>query len=197
MKRFQWSQFASTLALIVALGAGAAYLSQAQTGGLRREPGIIMTTGQFIPARTCVGTVKKGDLLQLDSTGGVLAASTSTTTGIIGVAAQACAATATLTVPSSTPVQVSGVATVVASASIAVNDRVGAPTVSGGEGRVKTLTTTLAGIITAGTTAVTGSTATGVLTITSGSQAASIIAGRALTGATTAGDSISILLGQQ
>ncbi len=194
MKQFNWSQFLTTLVLVVSLGAAAAYYSQAQTGGLRREPGIILTTGTYIPARTCVGTVVAGNLLQLDSTGGVLAASTSTTTGIIGIAQRACSVAGNPY--TNTAVQVSGVATVIASASVAVNDRVGAPTVSGGEGRVKTLTTTLAGIITAGTTAVTGSTATGVLTITSGSQAASIIVGRALTGATTAGDSLTILLGQ-
>ena len=86
-----------------------------------------------------------------------------------------------------TQVQLTGIVTVVADATITIGDRVGAPTSTAG--CVKTLASTLA--VASGGTTVTSSAANGA--IVSGDSGSSRILGRALTGGTV-GQSISILL---
>lgn len=167
--------------MIVALGYLAAMFSQAQTGGLRREPGFILTRGNFVEL-TCGGTISANDALYLDSSGYVERAATSSqTTTLIGVANAACASGGT------TQVQISGIASVLADATVSVGDRVGAPTSTAG--RVKTVASTLA--IASGATGVTSSAANGA--IVSGDPGTSRVLGRALT-AGTVGQTISILL---
>jgi hypothetical protein len=173
--------FLLLLLAIAALGYVAATLSQAQTGGLRREPGVIFTKGTFVEL-ACGGTVSANDALYLDSNAAVQRAATSAqTTTLIGVANAACVSGGT------TQVQISGTASVVADATITVGDRLGAPTSTAG--RVKTLASTLA--VASGGTAVTSSAANG--TIVTGDPGTSRVLGRALT-AGSAGQTISILL---
>ena len=168
------------IALCAILAFGALY-SFSQGGGLRRESGVIFTRGTFVEL-TCGGTVSAGDALYLDSSGNVQRAATSAqTTTLIGVANAACISTGT------TQVQLTGIVTVVADATITIGDRVGAPTSTAG--CVKTLASTLA--VASGGTTVTSSAANGA--IVSGDSGSSRILGRALTGGTV-GQSISILL---
>ena len=158
---------------------------EAQTGGLRREPGLILARGNFVEL-TCGGTIAANNALYLDSSGNVEAAATSgQTTTLIGVANAACASGGV------TQVQISGTATVVADATVAVGDRVGAPTTTAG--RVKTLTSTLAGSVATGGTTVTSSAANGAIVTVTGDPGTSRALGRALTGG-NAGASITILL---
>ena len=173
--------FSVLLLTLTAIAALAVSLSQAQSGGLRRESGIIFSRGSFVEL-TCGGTVSADDAVYLDSSGNVQRAATSAqTTTLIGVAAAACVSTGT------TQVQITGVATVVADSTISVGDRVGAPTVTAG--RVKTLSSTLA--VSAGGTAVTSTAANGA--IVTGDPGTSRVLGRALSGASV-GNSITILL---
>ncbi len=169
------------LSVIVALGYVAASLSQAQTGGLRRESGLILSRGNFVELN-CGGTISANDAVYLDSSGNMQRAATSSqTTTLVGVANAACVS------GGSTQVQISGIASAVADATVSIGDRVGAPTSTAG--RVKTLASTLA--VASGATAVTSSAANGA--IVTGDSGASRVLGRALT-AGNAGQTISILL---
>lgn len=103
----------------------------AQDGGLRREPGIIMTggilheftAGEAIPAHYAVNLRTDGRIYKLTS---------DAATGASGVTIYACASGAR-----NCKVQITGLATVISDAAIAVGDRVGPPAYTAG--RVKTL----------------------------------------------------------
>ena len=173
--------FLLLLTATIAFGTLAVYISEAQTGGLRREPGFVLTRGDFVEM-TCGGTINANDAVYLDSTGNVEQAPTSgQTSTLVGVANTACVSGGTA------QVQYSGKATVVADATVTVGDRVGAPTTTAG--RVKTIASTLA--IGSGATAVTSSAANGA--IITGDPGTSRVLGRALT-AGAAGAPITILL---
>jgi len=184
--RLRISNFVLISIMAIAIGIATVYLSQAQTGGLRRENGTIFAKGEFVEFN-CGGTINANDAVFLDTNGNVEQAATlGQTTTLIGVAFQACSASGSAT---KTQVQITGIATVVADSTVNINDRVGAPTTTGG--RVKTITSTLA--VAAGSTAVTSSAANG--SIVTGHDAGGMVLGRALTAA-TAGNTLTILLGQ-
>jgi hypothetical protein len=183
--RTSFTTFVVVAMLLSAVGWFAASRSEAQTGGLRREPGLILTRGTFVEL-TCGGTINANDAVYLDSSGNVEQAATSAqTTTLIGVANAGCVSGGT------TQVQYAGKATVVADATVAVGDRVGAPTSTAG--RVKTVASTLAGSVATGGTTVTSSAANGAIVTVTGDPGTSRVLGRALTGG-NAGASIIILL---
>ena len=185
--QLRFSNFVLISISAIAIGIATVYLTQAQTGGLRRDNGTIFVKGDFVEFN-CGGTINANDAVFLDSNGNVEQAATSgQTTTLIGVAYQACSSTGSTT---RTQVQITGIATVVADSAININDRVGAPTNTGG--RVKTITSTLA--VAPGSTAVTSSAANG--NIVTGHDAGGMVLGRALTAAAGAGSTLTILLGQ-
>ncbi len=130
--------------LLAALAITGVAGSYAQTGGLGRSGGTIYGTkdstgGTYIEV-TCGGTIAANDVVYWDTAAKVQKAPTSgNTQNLAGVANRACAATATATVPSTTFVQISGVANVVADGTVAIGDLLGAPT--GTAGRAKSLAT--------------------------------------------------------
>ncbi len=173
--------FVVVLAAVTAISYLGVRLGEAQSGGLRRESGVIFSRGNFVEL-ACGGTISANDALYLDTNGAVQRAATSgQTTTLIGIANAACIS------GGNTQVQISGTATVVADATISIGDRVGAPTSTAG--RVMTVASTLA--IASGGTTVTSSAANG--SIVTGDPGTSRILGRALTSGTV-GQSITILL---
>jgi hypothetical protein len=106
----------------------------AQDAGRRREPGFVLTAGlerEF----TAGAAIAAKELVYLDSAAAVLKAPTSgERRSIIGIAPAACANAA-----ANCRVQVQGVATGIADGTLAIGDRLGAPT--GTAGRVAKITT--------------------------------------------------------
>ena len=127
MKRFNQGALAAILALL-------ALPMVAQDEGLRREPGIIFTRGAFheftageaIAARHAVYLAGDGRFYKLTA---------AAPNGVVGVAIYACSSGAT-----NCKIQVSGRATVISDAAIAIGDRLGPP--SAIAGRVKTIAAT-------------------------------------------------------
>ncbi len=147
------------LLLIATLAAPLAF---GQTPGLRREQGTIYTKGTFVEM-TAGAAIAANDAVYLSATASTVLKLpvTGQRDTLFGVAPYACASGST-----TCAIQISGKATVVSDAAIAVGDRVGAPTSTAG--RVKTLA--------------------------ANSGDARLTLGRALTSASGAAESLTILL---
>lgn len=169
-------------AALVALLAFALF---AQTGGLRRENGVILSRGTFIELNSGAA-VTAGKALYLNSSGKVQHLTSAETANFIGVAYN------TVTAADKTVrVQITGVATLTCDGNVTINDKIGGTGITPA-GTVKTLANTLA--IAAGGTAVTSTAANGA--IVSGDPIVSRVAGRALTACTDTGTFSVLLLPQ-
>ena len=176
----------SVLILGLTLGGELLYFREqafAQTGGLRREPGVIFTKGCFVELNSGAA-VAAGDALYLDSAGKVQKLTAAQAANVIGVADN------TVTAADETVrVQFCGKTTVTADGAVSIGDKVGGTGVTTA-GRVATLASTLS--VDAGGTAVTSTAANGA--IISGDSPANRVLGRALTAAAGAGSTFTLLI---
>lgn len=139
MKRkiFDWKFTAALMTVVLFAVTGLQIVVSAQTGGLRREEGMIFSQGTYLDF-TAGAAIAANEMVYLDSAGKVQKAPTSgQTTTIIGVARNACANAAT-----NCAIQITGLATAIADGTVAINDTIGAPTSTAG--RAKTITATIA-----------------------------------------------------
>jgi len=157
-----------------------------QTGGLRRENGIIIKAGTFIEL-TAGATVVAGNALYLDSNGKVQKLTSAQAANFIGIAYKGGASGDTI------QVQITGVATAICDGNWVINDKVGGTGLTPA-GALKTLASTAAlgsGALTGTVTTLTGTASIGAggTTVTStaanGAIGTSALSSGALTGTVT------------
>lgn len=153
-----------------------------RNGALSRSRGIIFTAGPFIEL-TAGAAVTAGQALYLDSAGKVQKLTSAQANNAIGVAYNTAANAATV------QVQIAGVVTYTCDGNVAINDKLGATSLSVA-GALKTLSTSLA--VAAGGTTVTSSAANGA--IVTGDPVTSRVLARALTACTDTGTGTALLL---
>ena len=174
--------------LILGLVVGGEFLhlreqAFAQTGGLRREPGVVFTKGCFVELSSGAA-VAAGDALYLDSAGKVQKLTAAQDANVVGVADNTVASA-----DETVRVQFCGKATLTGDGAVTIGDKVGGTGVTTA-GRVATLASTLS--VDAGGTTVTSTAANGA--IISGDSPANRVLRRALTAAAGAGNTFTLLI---